>query len=64
MIYLYRITAIATDGSSPARTPLGTLCVVSGHFVYFFYDMFILSPCALYCYALCQIKYCHTIPYQ
>ena len=59
-------TAITTGGSSPARTPMGTLCVVSGHIVCLFplFSIFILSQCTLYCYAICQIKYYHTIPYH
>ena len=56
-------TAITTGGSSPARTPMGTLCVVSRHIVCLFplFSIFILSQCTLYCYAICQIKYYHTI---
>ena len=42
---------------------MGTLCVVSGHIVCLFplFSIFILSQCTLYCYAICQIKYYHTI---
>ena len=45
---------------------MGTLCVVSGHIVCLFplFSIFILSQCTLYCYAICQIKYYHTIPYS
>ena len=62
--YLY--TVITTGGSSPART-LWVLYVLSPDILCCFFSLFsifILSQCTLYCYATCQIKFYHTIPYR